>query len=387
MSVYISGDDGINWTGPLSIFQGYDIQECDFVELPSGDLLFIESAIFSPPNIPPLRQYLYKTPYGYIPGPVMKSFHGPAPEAVVLTEEGILVGATRGCAYSCSRDYGRTWYKIDDIPNTCYQPMIKQLDDGRFIAAWHYGSDDMFEEVDQFIGIDKFNLEHNLPSDVSLTLTRDMDDSKKTYINSFTAELLTGGKPLAGRMIEFSVTHSGTEAFKEANPRGKGEKALVRTDLNGKATLKLEQYDKIRYIHAAYRIAADFLPDEEDIGNGITRVESDAYIHYGMSHVIGKENAYQVFHAQGKLFAIKEIIEEFPYFIDFVEKFSEAKSFTALDVSRKLEIDMVNAEKLLKMLNSKFILNKEENIFKWFLNPYTGKLKGVNVINTRDYIV
>src|SRR5262249_2333578 len=41
MTLYFSPDQGRHWSGPLAIYGGHVISETDFVELPSGDLLFI----------------------------------------------------------------------------------------------------------------------------------------------------------------------------------------------------------------------------------------------------------------------------------------------------------------------------------------------------------
>jgi len=50
MSLFFSFDQGRTWRGPLPIFGGQTVSETDFVELPSGDLLFVNNSIFA--NVP-----------------------------------------------------------------------------------------------------------------------------------------------------------------------------------------------------------------------------------------------------------------------------------------------------------------------------------------------
>jgi hypothetical protein len=387
MTVYVSKDDGASWTGPLYIFQGYNIMEAEFVEMPSGDLFFLESGIFSPPGTPPLRQYLYKTQYGFIPGPVMKSLSGPSPETAVLTAEGILVGTTRGKIYSCSNNMGRTWYPLTNIPVSGYQPMIRQLDDGSFLTAWHYGGDNMFGETDQFVGTHRFILEEKLPAVTTISLDRNRDADGRRYVNSFTAQLKQGQRPMVGSTIRFSVAHRGTDAFLKPDPREQGEHFEMITDSKGQAVLSLEEYDRQRDIHASYKITADFDPGDRENNAGVAPSESDIYFFYGINGVIGEKDPYRLFYALGTLYASAGILGEYPEIEGFVSKFGRKKGFSMNDVAASLDITQERAKKLIDMLCGEFIVKTDGTDITWVFSRFSCELNKVRKIDTSDYFI
>ena len=168
---WISFDNGINWEGPLIVFPGISTPEPDFVELPSGDLLILNSTVQAGPEV---RQYVHRTKHGFIPGPVYDVVSGRVPETVCVTKSGLLVGAVRrglsstmsiaemkrrapdlrtgGGAFTCSNDEGATWQRIEDLPSSGYQPQIIELKDGRFLCAWHCGADQIFGQNHQYVG-------------------------------------------------------------------------------------------------------------------------------------------------------------------------------------------------------------------------------------------
>ena len=51
------------------------------------------------------------------------------------------------------------WYEIDGLPNSDYQPMIIALPDGRFLNAWHTGSDHHFGSLDMITQLHSFRLQ------------------------------------------------------------------------------------------------------------------------------------------------------------------------------------------------------------------------------------
>jgi len=253
----LSHDDGKTWSW-VQILPGLKAPEPDFVELPSGDLLVINSTVQRGPQV---RQYLHKTKDGFLPGPVFKISVGRAPECLVLTRSGLLVGAVRGGDYTCSKDEGATWYKIEGLPRCRYQPYIIELSDGRLLCSWHVGGDYFFGQMDQWVGATTFRLEANLPAPTKLTVTRQMNESRTKYINAYVATL-TAGKPLPDKTIHFKVS-------KPRYPEGYDQfplKLTAVTDARGQARLDLEPYFvNETNIHQTFGVSASFTPGKDDI--------------------------------------------------------------------------------------------------------------------------
>ena len=158
---WISRDEGRTWAGPLIVLPGILADEPDFVELPSGDLLILNSSEQGGPQV---RQYVRRTKTGLIPGPVHRVAGGTVPETVCITRSGLLVGAIRIGAYTCSNDDGATWHEISGLPKSNYQPQIIELKDGRFLCAWHKseggpGGDHFVGQDHQFVGAHIFRLD------------------------------------------------------------------------------------------------------------------------------------------------------------------------------------------------------------------------------------
>ena len=93
MNLFFSFDQGRTWDGPLPIFGGQNVSETDFVELPCGDLLFVNNSIFAHPG----RQMVYREGRRFTPGPLEKALGqthlrqpNMVPETVCLTKEGVL---------------------------------------------------------------------------------------------------------------------------------------------------------------------------------------------------------------------------------------------------------------------------------------------------------
>ena len=131
---------------------------------------------------------------------------GRVPETVALTEENILVGCMRNSHYYWSDDLGSTWQPLAGIPDSitrsreCYQPWIQYLGNGRFACAGHYGEDDAFGSVDQFLMIHFFRLEVlRRTKSTPLELTRDFEDAHSRWKNAYTLRLTVDGRPLAGK--------------------------------------------------------------------------------------------------------------------------------------------------------------------------------------------
>jgi hypothetical protein len=268
--LYFSKDQGQTWTGPLPVFPGIMAWEPDFVELPSGDLLLLNSAVQPGPQV---RQYVRKTELGWIPSPVFDVVHGQVPETVARTKSGILVGAVRGGKYTCSNDDGEHWYPVANIPNAEYQPYILALADDRLLCAAHCGGgDEAFGKHDLYVAATSFSLASNLPRSTNLSLTRNLSPAGDRYINGFTATLSQGEQPLAGQKI----------LFKHSKNEGGESEVTAITDDRGQATLDLTSaYQGIDNIHTCYRVRARFVPDANQ--TGLASCESDEYFAYAIT--------------------------------------------------------------------------------------------------------
>ena len=280
--VFISTDDGKSWSPPLTAFPGIDgAGESDFVELPDGDLLFVNS----PDSGPQVRQKFRRAGNGFTPGPVFDIVSGVSPETLVQTRSGLLVGALRYVGTedsgicTCSNDEGATWHRIEDVPRVNYQPYMVELADGRLLCAWHIGGDCFFGEMDQWVGTHRFRVEAELPPPATLNLTRDTDPDGTKYINSYTATLSLNGRPLPGRTVSFGYHQRGSDdAAKSRDPRTTGTVVTAATDEQGRARLDLGQFDELTYMHEWYRVTAWFDPDADE--PWLASVRSEVYFAY-----------------------------------------------------------------------------------------------------------
>jgi len=362
--IYISKDGGRNWDTPISVLQGICASEPDFAELDSGDILIVNSTI---QGGPPVRQYLYRTHNGIISGPVLRIISGEVPETFVATKDGLLVGANRRGIYSCSDNEGVTWYTISGDLICGYQPMITETDDGRFMCAWHYGGDNQYGEKNQFIGKHDFKVEFNIPQSTKINLERNMNHEKTQYVNSYTVTLVTGDKPLKGKRVMLAVSERWTPAYDNAlDPRTAGKIFEMETDGEGKALLRLTEYDKIKNIHMTYRIIAYFIPDEND--TKLSQCESAINEAYAVTSAIGKESSCRIYYNLEKIFVTGDVMEQFPCIDCFVDMFREKDSFDKNEVVKLLDIESTIADNILRFLEEQYIVkyDKDTGRFLWY---------------------
>lgn len=290
--VFFSSDEGRSWTGPQTAFPGDLVSEPDVVELPCGDLIFVYSQTGAPPRVQ-LRQKFFRAAHGFVPGPVFRIESGDAPERMVRTRDGLLVGAMRGGKYSCSRDEGATWYDIHGLPDCHYQPRIIELSDGRLLTTWHIGGDNFFGELDQWVGSHLFRLESDLPEPTRLALARLLDAAGTKYSNVYEVTLTQGGRPLAGRTVQFAYHRMPTTDYKSSyDPRRAGERRTALTDGDGRARLDLSEYERppegpvksifdTGQMHMHYRVTAWFEPGADD--SSLPSCRSDVYCAYPLT--------------------------------------------------------------------------------------------------------
>jgi len=304
MCICYSFDQGISWSPLIPVFGGQSVSETDFVELPSGDLLFINSSIWQYPG----SQLVYRSGNVFIPSYFKKSLTPDlVPETVCITEEGLLVGCLRGGIsnrgmYAVSDDLGMTWEPLEGIPycdlmkSEVYQPFIQYLGNGHIACAGHYGGDDPIDSENRhenFIMPHEFDIRTlNRRQGPDITVKRNYDNTAKRWPNMYTLKLTCGKKPLAGRELAFWYAERfdandicGGEQHDELycpenNPeydarcrhtideRMKlgGKWIKVTTDENGEARIMLQYLDTVRYIHHSIKFVVRFNYDNADPG-------------------------------------------------------------------------------------------------------------------------
>jgi hypothetical protein len=269
MMAFFSHDEGRSWSNSLPIFSGQTVSETDFVELPDGNLLFINNSIFANPG----RQFVYRDGDRFTPGPLERVQSGTVPETVCLTENGVLIGCHRPGAYFWSNDLGRNWQPLQGAPTTMevYQPWIAYLGDGKIACAGHFGADDPIKSRDQYISVHTFRVEVlQKAADVKLRVDREYDASGKRFLNSYNVSLTLNGKPLADKDISawyVGRDQAGYDSFnskslKERMAAG-GRSVTLRTDSSGKARLSLTEFDGVTDIHASYQLVIRFNSDHK----------------------------------------------------------------------------------------------------------------------------
>jgi len=394
---YVSSDEGRTWDGPHYVLPGILAWEFDFVELPDGSLLFINSAVQSGR---PVRQIAKKTATGYINEPLTVIRRGGewgpedleggfVPETVCITPEGLLVGALRGKPYSCSADLGENWFEIAGLPPSRYQPMILQAGDGRILNAWHNGYDAHFGEVDMFIGIHEFRLDASLPKSTRLTLKRRLRPDGNKFINAYDAKLTAGGRPVADREIELRLLPVWTPEGKHEprDVREAGELRRAVTDAEGVARFELTELDRIPDVHFAYRLAASFSPKS---GDELAPCLGPERMAYAMTSERNRPAAYPVYMTHGWIMITPETRERFPELADVVAKFDgrnpDAPAETWIEAVR----DEARAREILDFLvqNGLLILGAD-GVYRWYrcVHCFEEIVKGVRVCEGTEHYV
>jgi hypothetical protein len=270
MMLFFSHDQGKTWSNPLPIYSGQTVSETDFVELPDGNLLFINSNIFATPG----RQFVYRDGDRFTPGPLERVHSGTVPETVCLTEDGVLVGCMRPGTYSFSTDLGQNWQPLEGAPSSMevYQPWIQYLGHGKVACAGHYGADDPIGGRDQYIALHTFNVQTlHKTTTPKLWIERAFDDTKKDFLNRYTITLKANDKPLADKQIEVWYVARDQPGYDSYNSKPLAERmklggktVTLTTNDKGEAQLNLPEFDNIESIHASYQMVIRFNADHHD---------------------------------------------------------------------------------------------------------------------------
>jgi len=339
-----SYDQGVTWDGAVTL-TGSTLWEPEGVELPSGDLLIMSSGHGGLDT----RQIIHREGRRFLSGPVFDIVSGHVPETAVRTKEGLLVGAFRGGMYSCSKDWGDTWYPIGDIPRALYQPRIIQVDDGRFCCFSHYGADNFVGEVDQYIAMHVFRLEEHLPHPTMLSLTRSRNSAGTQYVNAYAATLTAGDRPVAGKNVKFTV-----RASSPGRKRYDTREYLRPTDVDGRAQIAVPDFNQCVDIHRDYTIQAEFTPAAGE--TNLAAARSVKYETYRMTPTVGKKNGYAFYVAQRTLFVAPDVLNDLPEINGLVKTFGLKTSFRWADVERILQLNRARSKQLLHTLRQHNVL-------------------------------
>ncbi len=269
MMAFFSHDQGKSWSNPLPIFSGQTVSETDFVELPDGNLLFINNSIFATPG----RQIVYRNGQRFTPGPLERVQSGTVPETVCLTDDGTLIGCHRPGTYHWSSDLGLNWHPLDGAPSTIevYQPWVQYLGHGAIACAGHLGADDPIGGRDQYISLHTFNVQSRRKARTAkLWIDRDFNEKTQRFLNAYEISLNADGKPLANRDLQIwyvARDRPGYDSFNSKPLKDRmalgGKSLTLHTDSSGNAKLSLPEFDGITDIHASYQLVVRFNADSK----------------------------------------------------------------------------------------------------------------------------
>ena len=378
----ISADGGHEWDGPHYILPGIQAHEPDFVQCQDGSLLFINSTVQAGRAV---RQRVSKNATGFLNGPLMEIQRGAegdwrqdagfTPETVVMTSEGLIVGARRGKPYSCSQDMGENWYEIEGLPNCNYQPTIELLPDGRLLTAWHFGGDTRFGEIDMHIGTHEFAVQTEIPEPTRLSLERGLSNDSKQYKNVFVSTLTSGGRPLPGREIELRVKdHWLPQPDGRQNPSDVWESSDVRTavtDQNGVATFWLQEKDAIPDIHHAYEVAPSYTPKQ---GEKFAACKGPVWGAYALTPARRDPAPYPMYIVHGLIMARQDVVDEFPELPAIIKAFNVPDPDAAMQRWVAVVGDQKRAEQILKLLMRHHIVTKNAHgLYCWYRSVHSGR--------------
>ncbi|MCK5157481.1 MAG: hypothetical protein KAQ69_13715, partial [Spirochaetales bacterium] len=385
--------------------------EPDFVELPDGALLFINSTVQGGRAV---RQIVRKSSTGWVNGPLMEIHRGApddweknkqggfTPESVTMTPAGLIVGARRGGVYSCSNDLGENWYEIEGPAKCNYQPIIENLPDGKFLAVWHYGGDTRFGEIDMFIGTHEFELEANLslPLPTVLTLERELSEDRTQYISSFSARLTADGKAVAGREIQLQVRDVWVfDPKRRMNPVNVWDSPDIRIGItNSGGVARFELKDKVRIpdIHHCYQVGVSFVPAS---GEKLAGCKGPARPAYSLTQARNNSAPYPIYNLGGRIMITPATREKFPDLVDIVKHFCVPDPSAGIDTWIKASGSEKRAKEVLGFLMKYHIVHSDEKgVYHWYraigsipgpeeLKPGMQYIHGVEVCTLEEYCV
>jgi hypothetical protein len=321
---FMTSSDGKSWDGPHYILPGTGAHEFDFVELRDGSLLFIAGDVQATPVA---RQIVKRQNGRYINGTLMGIRHGappdPAnnpqggfvPEAIVILQDGLIVGSRRNRPYSCSNDLGENWTEIEGLPPSLYQPYMMMLPNGTVANFGHLGGDSGFGQQEMLIGADIFTLDNHLPKALTLSLKRTKDSDNSRYLNAFSATLSSGSKPVAGAMLDFRFNPVWREDG-AVNTLPQEQAPVIKhaaTDQNGVAHVAVPEFNGIGDIHFYYNADVVFQPKR-----GSTSPACDGPMMCAAALTPMRNSLYPhaAYFAEGKLFLSPQTVADYPELLE-----------------------------------------------------------------------
>ena len=357
---FMTSPDGVSFSPPCYILPGLGAHEFDFAELADGRLLFIAGDV---QGTPVGRQYADKCPDGYILSPVLPIYKGAppdprsdpqggyVPETVCYdAERHLLVGCRRGRGFSVSADEGENWFplRLNGLTDIPYQPVIIRLTSGGFALYGHTGGDNALGQRRMRIVCVLLSAGSipPLPMPGRLEMHRLLSDDASHYVNSFSARLTSGGKPLPGRRIKFRIGPYW-------NPDGSMNAAALsaahvsvtaETGSDGTAVCAVPGYDGIPDIHLAYRIDAVFDGDNSTLPCRGPEMTVLALTPHRM-----RPYPYDAYMAEDQLFLSPDFLTAFP---DAVSAINSCDSPS--DIPESIRIRLVSDGILVKEKNGAY---------------------------------
>lgn len=178
--IFISSDEGRTWEAPIALMPASTgvCEESDFVELPSGNLMFISRAQHYATN----GTFLYEnrletmvTKVGQTFVPATNStvpFSGSGKPCELMTKEGVILDLTSNGTAHWSANNGQIWHNLllnGQALGTFDYPQAVQAADGTIVVVSHIGNDDVYGTADQSIMVQTFRLSP-IPEPSSMTI-------------------------------------------------------------------------------------------------------------------------------------------------------------------------------------------------------------------------
>ena len=374
-----SPDGGYTWTGPHYVLSSVRASESDFVELPDGRLLIINSSVQLGAQT---RQFVHRISTGFVCDPVIRiegaGFDsdnvqsGIVPETVEISPDGLIAGARRGSEYACSNDLGKTWHVISGVPECNYQPQSVWLSDGRLLTAWHLGTDSALGQQDMCIGSHSFRIQANLPPPTQLTLVRSLSADGSQYVNTHRARLTGGGNPISGKTIQLHVKRSwNPDGTYNTTPIDQAEDVRTGvTDQNGVVEFTLDQFNITSDIHLFYFVEASFTPEPND---HLPACKSPNYSNGPLTSKRNTPQTYPIYQSENTLFLTGQTAEQYPELVDLLNRFDTLVE----DATFRQWADAMGGEKrareIIKFLMANYLLSETvENKYRWHRAVHCG---------------
>ncbi len=317
----ISGD-GVHFDGPHYILPGIGAHEYDVAPLPGGRLLFVAGDV---QGTPAGRQIVSPAAGGgWVNGPLLPIGQGapadPAadpqggfvPETIAWdARQGCLVGYRRNRCLSISNDEGANWVPVAPPSGAqpLYQPVLTALPDGALLLAGHVGGDTAFGQGTPTIVCWRMEMDcaGALPAPTALSLQRLAEGGG--YRNAFRAVLRSGGRPLAGRPVEFRFTpYWRADGTVNTTPQDSAPyRVQAVTGADGAAVGRAPWFDGVGDIHLAYNADAVFpgAPDARACGSPLMTV-------LALTPRRACEYPYDAYFAGGVLYLSPAFLADYP---------------------------------------------------------------------------